>query len=455
MTIITVNPATGEELGAYVEHEDAEVTAAIEEADRAHRAWRRTTFAERAAVLGRVADLLEERAGALAELMAAEMGKPVRDGRAEATKCAWACRHYAGNAERYLADEPIEAGRTRSYVHYEPLGVVLAVMPWNFPFWQVFRFAAPALMAGNAGLLKHASSVTGCALEIERLFADAGLPAGLFRTLVVSSGRVEAIVAHPLVRAVTLTGSGPAGAAVASAAARHLKKSVLELGGSDPYVVLADADLDHAADVCARSRLTNGGQSCIAAKRFIVEDAVYDAFVEKLAAAMAGRRMGDPRDEATDYGPQARVELRDELAEQVRVSVAAGARLVVGGEVPDRPGAWYPATVLADVDASMIAFREETFGPVAAVVRAADEADAIALANDTVFGLGAAVFTRDTERGERIAAVELDAGCCFVNDLVASDPRLPFGGVKESGFGRELSHLGIREFVNAKTVVVA
>jgi succinate-semialdehyde dehydrogenase/glutarate-semialdehyde dehydrogenase len=332
--------------------------------------------------------------------------------------------------------------------------VVLAVMPWNFPLWQVFRFAAPALMAGNAGVLKHAANVSGCALAIERVFSDAGLPGGLFRTLLVPSARVAEIIEAPQVMAVTLTGSTPAGQAVASRAGSLLKKTVLELGGSDPYVVLEDADLDAAAETCAASRLINGGQSCIAAKRFVVVEGVRKPFLDRFVERMKARTMGDPLQEGIDVGPQARQDLRDELHDQVRRSVAAGARVVLGGEAPAGPGAYYPPTVLDAVGPGMPAYDEELFGPVAAVISARDEADAVRIANDSPFGLGAAVFTRDSARGERLAAEALDAGSCFVNSFVKSDPRLPFGGIKLSGYGRELSHYGIREFVNVKTVYV-
>ncbi len=455
MNITTVNPATDEDLETYEVHDAGRVAAAIEMSDAQHRMWKKEPFPVRSAALHASADMLEDRADALAELMANEMGKPVRAGRAEVQKCAWACRHYADHAEEYLADVSIETENTKSYAHHSPLGVILAVMPWNFPLWQVVRFAAPAIMAGNGALLKHATSVTGSALALDEIFNHDLLPEGLFRTLVVPSSRVAGILEHPLVRAVTLTGSGPAGSAVASKAGELLKKSVLELGGSDPYIILEDADLELAAATCANSRMINGGQSCISAKRFIVHDAVHDAFLDLLTENMTNKVMGDPHDETTDFGPQARSDLRDELHDQVVRSVAAGARLVAGGEIPDQKGAWYPATILADVAPGTPAYVEETFGPVAAVIRAAGEEEAIRIANDTDFGLGAAVFTEDVERGERIAAEELEAGNCFVNALVASDPRLPFGGIKQSGFGRELSDLGIKEFVNIKTVVVA
>jgi succinate-semialdehyde dehydrogenase/glutarate-semialdehyde dehydrogenase len=387
--------------------------------------------------------------------MALEMGKPLAQGRAEADKCAWVCDHYAQHAEGFLAPEDVATDATRSYVAFEPLGVVLAVMPWNFPLWQVFRFVAPALMAGNVGVLKHSSNVSGCALALEAILHDAGVPHDVFRTLLVGSPRVGALIEAPQIAAVTLTGSTPAGRAVAEKAGACLKKVVLELGGSDPYVILDDADLDEAAETCATARLVNGGQSCIAAKRFVVVEEVLEPFVERLVARMGARRLGDPLDEATDVGPQARHDLRDELHGQVQASVEAGARVRLGCQVPKGPGAFYPPSVLTHVVPGMPAYEEELFGPVAAVVSARDEGDALRIANDTPFGLGAAVFTRDRERGERIAREELEAGACFVNTFVRSDPRLPFGGIKESGFGRELGVFGIREFVNVKTVYVA
>lgn len=449
-----INPATGELLRTYPEATMEDVDQALTAAVEAQRRWRRTSFSRRAEVLERAAGGLRQRREELARLAALEMGKPIREGRAEVDKCAWVCEHYARHAAAMLVAEEVASDARRSFVTFNPLGVVLAVMPWNFPFWQVFRFAAPALMAGNAGLLKHASNVPGCALAIEEVLREAGLPEGLFRTLLVGSSAVEAIIGDPRVAAVTLTGSEPAGRAVAACAGAHLKKTVLELGGSDPYVVLADADIDHAAAVCAAARLINSGQSCIAAKRFVVERAVLERFTVLFVGHMRAARVGDPLEEETQVGPLARVDLRDELHAQVQASMARGARCLLGGEIPAGPGAFYPPTVLTDVAPGMPAWEEELFGPVAAIIAAADAEDAVRIANDSRFGLGAAVFTGDPLRGERLAAEELEAGCCFVNAAVRSDPRLPFGGVKASGYGRELSHYGIKEFVNIKTVWV-
>jgi succinate-semialdehyde dehydrogenase/glutarate-semialdehyde dehydrogenase len=450
----SINPATGELVAEYQEHQEEEIEHFIERADERFRDWSQLDFGARAEVLRNTGGLLEEQADELAVLMALEMGKPVTVGRGEAAKCAWVCRYYADQAETYLHDVVIKTEASKSYVTYEPLGVILAVMPWNFPLWQVYRFAAPALMAGNAGLLKHASNVSGCALAIEDIFLRAGLPEGLFRTLLIPSSRVESVVAHPLVRAATLTGSGPAGAALAATAGRHLKKTVLELGGSDPYLVLADADLDLAAATCADSRLINSGQSCIAAKRFIVDRTVSEEFTAKLVAGMASQKMGDPLDPETQVGPQARPDLRDDVHRQVEESVAAGARLALGGRPSTGSGAYYPPTVLTCVARGMPAYDEEVFGPVAAVIEVDGDDEAVAIANDSEFGLGAAVFSRDLARGEAVAR-RIETGNVFVNSLVASDPRLPFGGIKQSGYGRELADLGIKEFMNAKTVVVA
>jgi len=455
MTAIeSINPANGEKVGEYSEMSAGEAATVVERAHAAHLEWKRTSFAHRGGLMRRASALLRERAGEYAELMAREMGKPLAAGRSEAEKCAWVCDHYADHAADFLADEDVDTEARRSFVAYRPLGVVLAVMPWNFPFWQVFRFAAPGLMAGNAGVLKHASNVFGCAVAIEDVFHQAGFPADVFRTLLIGSKKVDAVIEHPKLAAVTLTGSTPAGKAVAAKAGECLKKTVLELGGSDPYVVLADADLEATVEACVTSRLINSGQSCIAAKRFIVVEAVADEFERRFVALMKEKRMGDPFADGTDVGPQARVDLRDDLHEQVAKSVERGAKLLLGGEVPEKEGAWYPPTVLSGVGPGMPVYDEETFGPVAAIVRVADEEEAIRAANDTPFGLGAAVFTGDVERGERIAAERLEAGCCFVNSFVKSDPRLPFGGIKESGYGRELGVFGIREFVNVKTVWV-
>ncbi len=450
----SINPATEELLAEYTEHTPQEVAGRVAAAAVAFKGWRRLPIDERAAAMHRLADVLEERTEEWSRLMTTETGKPIVAARAEIAKCAWVCRHYADGAAEMLADRHIATENSRSYVHHEPLGVVLAVMPWNFPFWQVFRFAAPGLVAGNVAVLKHASNVTGCALAIEEAFAAAGFPSGCFAALLVPGSRVAAVVEHEEIVAATLTGSEHAGRDLAAKAGSLLKKTVLELGGSDPYLVLEDADVDTAAAACATSRMINSGQSCIAAKRFIVHEDVYDEWLEKFVAAMEAMVMGDPMDEATVLGPLARADLRDELHRQVEISIDAGATLALGGFVPDRSGAFYPPTVLTDVAPGTPAADEELFGPVAAVSRVASEEEAIAMANDTQFGLGAAVFTRDARRGERIAAEQLEAGTCVVNAFVASDPRLPFGGIKRSGYGRELSDLGIMEFVNAKTVVV-
>lgn len=455
MAITSVNPATGETIETYETLSTKQLGEAIASSSEAFESWRRTSFDERATALRRVAGLLRDRADELARLMALEMGKPITGGRAESEKCAWVCDYYAEHAERFLAPEPVATDASRSFVAFRPLGPILAVMPWNFPFWQVFRFAAPALMAGNVALLKHASNVPGCALAIERIIRDAGAPENVFRTLLITTEQVRSVVRDPRVAAVTLTGSVGAGRAVGKHAGERLKKTVLELGGSDAYVVLPDADLDHAVETCVASRLINSGQSCIAAKRFIVVHPIHEEFEKRFVERMHAARVGNPLREDTQVGPLARRDLRDELHEQVMRSARRGARCLLGGNVPDGPGAYYPPTVLTAVRKPMAAYKEELFGPVASIIPVKDEEAAIRTANDSVFGLGAAVFTRDVERGECIAADALDAGSCFVNAEVRSDPRLPFGGIKESGYGRELSHFGIREFVNIKTVYVA
>jgi succinate-semialdehyde dehydrogenase/glutarate-semialdehyde dehydrogenase len=455
MRITSIDPTTGTPIEIYEALSAAAAALALEEVDRASRAWRRTAMAKRASLLRTIAQTLRERADPLAALMTREMGKPIAQGRAEVDKCAWVCEYYAEHGSAFLTPEEVKTDARRSLVAYEALGVVLAVMPWNFPLWQVFRAAAPALMAGNGMALKHASNVPGCALAIEQVIRDAGAPEHLFRTLLVGSEGVAQLIEHPAVRGVTLTGSTPAGRAVAARAGVMLKKTVLELGGSDPYVILEDADLDRAVESCVAGRLINTGQSCIAAKRFIVPRPILEEFEQRLARGMAAKTMGDPAAEEVDLGPMARHDLRDELHRQVEDSIRAGARLLLGGRIPESAGAFYPPTVLSDVTKGMPAYQEELFGPVAAIIPVADEEEAIRVANDSPFGLGAAVFTRDLARGERIAMSELDAGCCFVNAFVKSDPRLPFGGIKDSGYGRELGMFGIREFVNIKTVYVA
>jgi succinate-semialdehyde dehydrogenase/glutarate-semialdehyde dehydrogenase len=455
MSLESINPATDERIRTYAEMSPAEAAAAVDAAHQAFTRWRLTTFDQRAAPMRRAGALLRERKDALARLMAAEMGKPLAAGVAEIDKCATACDYYAEHAARFLAPEDAPTAARKSFVAFNPIGVVLAVMPWNFPFWQVMRFAAPALMAGNTAVLKHASGVQGCALAIEALFRDAGFPGDAFRTLVIGSAQVDALIAHPRVRAATLTGSGPAGRKVAARAGSLLKKTVLELGGSDAYVILEDADLSHAAAACAKGRLVNSGQSCIAAKRFVVVEPVRAEFERLLVAAMAKARFGDPLDAATEYGPLARRDLRDDLQRQVDASIAGGARCLLGGAIPAGRGAYYPASVLANVQKGTPAHDDELFGPVAAVIAARDEEDAIAIANASSFGLGGGVFTRDLARGERIARDALESGSAFVNQTVVSDPRLPFGGVKESGYGRELASFGIREFVDVKAVSIA
>ena len=446
MPLTSINPATGALLQVYADHSDAAV-------DHALRLAAAVPAGDRTPALRAAAGLLRERRDELARLMANEMGKPVSQGSAEADKCALVCEYYADHTAAFLGPQLVATEATRSYVLFQPLGTILAVMPWNFPFWQVFRCAAPALMAGNSVILKHASNVPGCALAIERLFRDAGLPAGAFQTLLISAARAEALIVHPFIHAVTVTGSTAAGQAIAAKAGTCLKKSVLELGGSDPYLILDDADLESAAALCATARVRNAGQSCIAAKRFLVLESVRPRFEELFVAAMRSQVVGDPLDPATTLGPLARADLRTELHGQVHRSVSQGARLLLGGVIPAGPGWFYPPTVLTNVTPDMPVFAEETFGPVAAVMGVPDEPTAIRLANASVFGLGAAVFTRDAARGARIAA-ELQAGTCCVNTFVQSDPRLPFGGIKQSGYGRELAEFGIREFVNIKTVVV-
>ncbi len=447
-----INPATGEVVSEHDEHSPGELERRLGLASVAFEDFSRRSFDERASLMRRAAALFVEEREELARLMADEMGKPVTQGLAEVDKCAAAMQYYAEHAPLFLADESVKTEAKKSFVAFRPLGAVLAIMPWNFPLWQVIRFAAPALMAGNVGLLKHAANVPGCALAIERLFRKAGHPEGVFQTLLIGQDAVGNVIDDARVAAVTLTGSTEAGRKVAARAGQALKKVVLELGGSDPYVVLRDADVAHAAAACVAARLVNAGQSCIAGKRFIVERAVLGEFQQRFLEGMAKARVGDPRDPATEVGPLARVDLRDALHRQVTQSVSRGARLALGGEMPGGRGAFYPPTVLLDVRPGMPAFDEETFGPLAAVVAAADESEALGLARSADFGLGAAVFTADRRRGESLAKDELFAGACFVNAQVKSDVRLPFGGIKSSGYGRELGSFGIREFVNVKSV---
>jgi succinate-semialdehyde dehydrogenase/glutarate-semialdehyde dehydrogenase len=454
MAIESINPYTGQRLRRFTAFSWAKTERMLTQAHRAAAQWRTTTFAERAAVLRRASTLLRERQHELAHLMAVEMGKPLRDGRAEALKCATCCDYYAEHGAAFLADEEVKTDAGRSFVSYAPLGVVLAIMPWNFPLWQVVRFAAPALMAGNVGLLKHAPNVPQCALALEKLWHDAGLPPAAFRTLLIETDIVPKLLADDRVRAATLTGSERAGAAVAATAGQHIKKTVLELGGSDPFIVLADADLALAAQTAAQARMLNAGQSCIAAKRFIVEKSVQPEFVRLLKSHLQALRYGDPLDEATDYGPLARPDLADALAEQVAASVAQGARVALAGGQPQAGATQFAPIILTNVRKGQRAYEEEFFGPVALVLTARDAAHAVALANDSPFGLGAAVWTRNLAQAEAMAR-QLESGAVFVNSLVKSMPELPFGGVKHSGYGRELARLGMHEFVNQKAIWIA
>jgi succinate-semialdehyde dehydrogenase/glutarate-semialdehyde dehydrogenase len=449
----SINPATGHIIAHYPTMSEELLAAVLDEASTSAMAWARVEVSLRGSMLERVATLLEAKQEVFARLITQEVGKPLAEARAELEKCALLCRYYAENAPGFLADERIQTAAAESLVSYEPLGVVLGVMPWNFPFWQVFRFAVPVLAAGNVALLKHAPNVCGCALAIEALFIEAGYPEGVLRALFIEIDQVESVIQHDAVQGVALTGSEKAGAVVAAIAGRAIKKTVLELGGSDPYVICEDADLDLAAAKCVKSRLNNCGQTCISAKRLLVHASMLEAFIEKVLAEVALRQQGDPTDEMNDLGPMARADLRENLQRQVDASVAAGARLLLGGQTPEGPGLFYPPSVLTDVRPGMPAFDEEVFGPVLALVSVTDEAEALALANQSAYGLGAAVFTQDIERGKRLAS-QLECGACFINDFVKSDPRVPFGGIKRSGYGRELGADGIREFVNVKTICV-
>ena len=450
----SVNPFTGEVIKNYSEYTSEEVNTIISQVDKAFQQWKLTSFEQRAKLMKNLKSLLIERKNELAGIMVAEMGKVLREAVGEIEKCALVCAFYADNAASFLKNEIIKTEASESYISYQPIGTVLAVMPWNFPFWQIFRFLAPALMAGNTGVLKHASNVPGCALAIEQVVREAGFPENVFRTLLIGSAKVNEVIENPLIKAVTLTGSTPAGKSVASKAGSMLKKSVLELGGSDPYLILEDADINTAARLCVTSRLLNAGQSCIGAKRFIVSDKIYDAFEAEFVKLMRQATYGDPLDPQTTIGPLARPDLRDELHQQVDQSRKMGATVLLGGFIPEGKAAFYPPTVLTNVVPGMPAYHEELFGPVAVLFRFKTEEEAIRIANDTLFGLGAAVFTADVKKAKFLAEQGLEAGCVYVNDFVKSDPRLPFGGIRESGYGRELSAVGIREFVNIKTIVV-
>lgn len=449
--LTSVNPFDQSVLAEYAEYDDKTIQAKLDTAVKTFRSWREKKFSERASLMKSAGALLRSDKNKYSRIISMEMGKALTEAEAEIEKCAGACEYFAENAETFLRDQIIGTDASKSFVCYQPLGPVLAIMPWNFPFWQVFRFAVPSLMAGNVGLLKHASNVSQCSLAIESIFREAGFPEGAFQSLLVGSDKVDGIISHDAVAAVTLTGSEYAGTKVAASAGKNLKKTVLELGGSDPFIVLEDADLDLAAKVGTHSRMQNAGQSCIAAKRFIVVRSVADAFLERFQKNVEALRQGNPLLKETTTGPLARVDLAEDLEKQVKASLSSGARLVTGGT---RDGANYMPAVLEAVSPGMPAFDEETFGPVAAVVTARDEKEAVELANHNRYGLGASVWTKDAGRGEKIAR-EIEAGCVFVNSLMRSDQRLPFGGIKKSGYGRELSELGIKEFMNAKTIYVA
>lgn len=454
MNFQTINPATEEVISTYAYATSEEIHTQIDLAYDAFKSWSKTSFGERSQLLLKLSDELKSRKENLGHLITTEMGKPISQSISEVEKCAWVCEYYATNAEAFLRPQPIETDASRSMVYYAPLGPILAIMPWNFPFWQVFRFAAPNLMAGNVGLLKHSPNTTGCALAIQRLFEGVGFPSGCFTTLLVDIPQIEPILANPKVKALTLTGSTQAGKSAAQLAAKYVKKSVLELGGSDPYVILDDANLEAAAEVCLAGRMLNTGQSCIAAKRFIVTKKNAIAFTALIKNKLEQYTYGDPFTDQHQLGAMARSDLRDQLHAQVAQSIAAGAHCINGGTLPSGKGFYYPATLLTNVSPGMPAYDEELFGPVAVIITAQDESDALVIANDTPFGLGAAIFSENTERALQIASKEIESGAVFINDFVKSDPRLPFGGVKESGFGRELSLQGIHEFVNAKTIYI-
>lgn len=453
MSIQSINPYTNEVIKQFEEASDEEVREVLKQSEKAYQDWKETSFRERAAVMEKAADIMEEDIEHYAYLMTLEMGKVKREAHAEIKKCAACCRYFARHAESFLRNESLPVEEGEAYIAYDPVGPVLAVMPWNFPYWQVIRFAAPNLMAGNAGVLKHASNVPQVSMALEEIFLKAGLPENVFKSLLVGSGKINKIIDHPAIKAVTLTGSEEAGSKVAERAGRNIKKTVLELGGSDPFVVLDDADLELAATEAVKARMVNNGQSCIAAKRFIVVKEVYHDFLELFREKMAALKIGDPTDEETDYGPMARQELAADLLEQVKESVNKGAKVVLGGDRPEMEGAFFNPTILTDIKKGSPAFKDELFGPVASVFEVKNEKEAIKLANNSVFGLGGSVWTNDRDRGQYVAR-QINCGAVYINKMMASDPAVPFGGVKKSGYGRELSYLGIREFMNQKTIWV-
>ena len=451
MAIETINPANNQLVKSFDEYSPEKVSQIIEKGQTTYSAWRESSFTERSKLMFKAAEVLRNNKKKYAEIMTLEMGKPIIQAVAEVEKCAWVCDYYAENAESFLSEEFIQTDASDSYVRFDPIGIVLAVMPWNFPFWQVFRFAAPSLMAGNVALLKHASNVPMCALAIEEIFTEAGFPENVFSTLLIGSKQVDAVIKNPLVKAATLTGSEPAGRSIASVSGKELKKTVMELGGSDPFIILSDADIDEAVSVGVTARILNNGQSCIAAKRFILVEDIADEYESKYVKRMEELVVGDPMEEETELGPIAREDLLEELDWQVKETIKQGGRILTGGNRVNREGAFYQPTVLSNVKKGMLAYSEELFGPVAIMIRAKDENAAIEIANDTPFGLGASIWTKDIDKGKKLAK-QIDSGVVFINGLVKSDPRLPFGGVKSSGYGRELSHYGIKEFVNIKTV---
>ncbi len=452
--MISIDPSNGKETASYEISDEKKVNKAILEAQKCFGIWRQLSYKERALFLKSIAKELRKQKEKLAVLATKEMGKPIQQSRAEVEKCAFTLDYYAKEGAKFLADEMVETDARKSYVSFQPLGIVLAVMPWNFPYWQVFRAMAPAIMAGNTMLLKHASNISGCALAIEKIIKDAGAPKGLFQTLLLPSTEIEKLIANPAISAVTFTGSTAAGSKVAEAAGRNLKKQVLELGGSDAYIVLEDADLDKAVELCVNARLVNSGQSCVSAKRFIIVKSIRKEFEKRMTEKVKLASYGDPMNEKNKIGPMARLDLREQLHEQVSKSIALGAKLLCGGFIPEGDGAYYPPSVLTNVKKGMPAYDEELFGPVAAIIEARDEKDAMRIANDSIYGLGGCILSKNRARAEKLAKEELQAGSCFVNDSVHSDARLPFGGIKHSGYGRELGIFGIREFVNVKTVYI-